>query len=49
MPQFDMILIEEDDAKGADILKHEAGKPFRLIRRRHGFELVDEQSGGNGS
>ena len=29
MPQLDMILINEDDAKGANIEQHEAGKPLR--------------------
>ena len=29
MPQFDMIIVAEDDAKGADIEKHTAGKPLR--------------------
>ena len=29
MPQFNMILINEDDAKGANIEQHEAGKPLR--------------------
>lgn len=29
MPQFDMIVIDPSDAKGADIEEHEAGKPLR--------------------
>lgn len=29
MPQFDMILVDESDVEGADILKHEPGKPLR--------------------
>lgn len=29
MPQFDMLLIEETDIEGADVLKHEQGKPLR--------------------
>jgi len=29
MPQFDMIIISEDDAKGADIIAHTAGSPAR--------------------
>jgi predicted Zn finger-like uncharacterized protein len=29
MPQFDMILIDEADAKGADLFTHKAGKPVR--------------------
>lgn len=29
MPQFDMIVIEPEDAEGAPILQHEAGRPVR--------------------
>jgi predicted Zn finger-like uncharacterized protein len=29
MPQFDMIVISADDAKGASILEHKAGAPVR--------------------
>lgn len=28
-PQFEMILIDADQAEGAEILRHEAGKPLR--------------------
>lgn len=29
MPQFDMIIIDEERAKGAEIEQHEAGRPLR--------------------
>ncbi|MBI1365612.1 MAG: hypothetical protein GC153_06595 [Alphaproteobacteria bacterium] len=29
MPQYDMMLLDPEDAEGADIIRHEAGKPAR--------------------
>ncbi|HXI87817.1 MAG TPA: MJ0042-type zinc finger domain-containing protein [Parvularculaceae bacterium] len=29
MPQFDMILVSLEEADGAEVLQHEAGKPAR--------------------
>ncbi|NNE40300.1 MAG: hypothetical protein HKN14_05210 [Marinicaulis sp.] len=29
MPQFDMILVDEADAKGVDVIEHTAGSPAR--------------------
>ena len=29
MPQFDMLLVDETDAEGVEVLKHEPGKPLR--------------------